>query len=340
MMKESNIEELWQTFKKQTHKSYKYQRFINKFKWLRDGETREVIKPLAYKEGFVASCKGISRFLGKAILNNVYTLFHPGKVLDRPIFVIGMPHSGTTIFMKLLAEHSDISNSSEMNTFFYPDGRYVLPECDHYKTAEMATPKEIKRLNKRFNFYRYIHGNNARFLNKNPINMIAVEYLKACFPDAYIIHIVRDPRAYINSSIYSLPSDIESHDRFKAPEERVNIYPGPRTADWRDHIKEDPIEQHAVQWKNCLELVRGQSKKIDNYFETRYEDLCEDTRGIVKKVWEFVGLDPEKDAEKVPVKLESKNYKYSKRFTKEEIQLVEEITSDLMSEYNYEKLKF
>ena len=335
LKRNKEVYDQWSKYQNGTDKLYKYQKIINKIKWLRDGESREVLKPLAYNQGFYKFIKGSIRFLGKALLNQIFTLFNPNVILKKPIFVIGMPHSGTTISMTLLSQHSDISNSSEMNTFFYPKGDYTLPEREHFKDKSMASESEVKRLNSRFNFYRYIHGNKKRFLNKNPMNMVTVDFLKSCFPDAYFIHVVRDPRAYINSSIYSLPNDIESFDRFQSPEKRVNIFAGPRVTGWRELIRKDPVEQHALQWKACIELVRKQSLDIENFLEIRYEDLCLDTKATIKKVWDFVKLEDNGSIEKVPQKLESKNYKYSKRFSKEKIQLVEKITEDIMKEYNY-----
>jgi len=151
------IKKDWLAFKKSYEKQVSWQKFLNKFKSLRDSDPREMLMPLLYEKKYLKAAWGAVRFFGKEFLNRMYSIRHPNPVLDRPIFIVGMPHSGTSIFMKLFTENPSASNSSEMNTFFYGNGKYLLPECDHTLTKKDVDKKEIKRLSRRLNLLHCSH---------------------------------------------------------------------------------------------------------------------------------------------------------------------------------------
>lgn len=86
LKRNKEVYDQWSKYQKGTDKLYKYQKIINKIKWLRDGESREVLKPLAYNQGLYKFVKGSIRFLGKALLNQIFTLFNPNVILKKADF--------------------------------------------------------------------------------------------------------------------------------------------------------------------------------------------------------------------------------------------------------------
>jgi len=89
----------------------------------------------------------------------------------------------------------------------------------------------------------------------------------------------------------------------------------------------------------CIDHIRSKKTKFeDSYIEVTYEELCENTRSIIGKMWEFVGLEYNSDdLQKIPSELPSQNYKYSKRFSPEIIEKVEQITAKYLAEFGYSK---
>src|SRR5688572_11196365 len=104
-----------------------------------------------------------------------------GVRLDRPVFMIGSPRSGTTVSVKILGRHPELANWSEAGKFWDPDG-YDDPDADHAWGAERATPDEIDRLHQRFEYARQIRGGRPRFMNKHPRMSVRLDYLRAAFP--------------------------------------------------------------------------------------------------------------------------------------------------------------
>jgi len=285
--------------------------------------------------------KGINHLFKLAIKEITFEFYKhtigKNKYLIEPIFMVGLPHSGTTISMELLAKHPDISNSSELNTYWHPRNYLDLKNADHVKEKRDFTAKEQHRLHSRLEFERFLHGNKKRFMNKNPNNLVTVEFIKSCFPDCYIIHIIRDGRAVVSSLLNGLPDYIEKYDRYKKPENRINPWPGVRPPGWKDKLNKDPIIQHSIQWVESLNYIDNKKEMLEpKYIEIKYEDLCNCTKDVIKSTWKKIGLDVKsKYLEEIPKQLQNKNFKYKKYLDKNDISKMEKIMYNKLKKYGY-----
>lgn len=259
-----------------------------------------------------------------------------GKRVHRPVLMVGMPHSGTTISMRLVAQHPDVINKSEANVLWQPLGYFDYENGDHVRTAIDATEAEINRLHNRLEFHRWFFK-KPRILSKNPDNTVRLDFLKAVFPDACFIHVIRDCRAVVNSLIRSLPAAWETEDRFKPWRERVNPFPGVKPPNWRSLLRDDPIEQHALQWREVLAYAfQVEEAEGLDVFHLKYEELCEDPRSVMEAVYRFCGLEISEDIlNRLPEKLENRNYKWRNTFTEDEVNLIDEIAGPMLTRLGY-----
>jgi len=120
-----------------------------------------------------------------------------GEPSALPIFVIGMPGSGTTLVEQILASHHDVHGAGELTTFsevvgsvYGPDGRLVgypdfVAECDDNVFRAIGS-YYVGALRK--------HAPHARHVvDKMPSNFIFAGLIHLALPNARIIHVVRDP---------------------------------------------------------------------------------------------------------------------------------------------------
>ncbi|WP_282157439.1 sulfotransferase [Shimia thalassica] len=102
----------------------------------------------------------------------------------RPLFVIGLPRSGTTLSEMILSAHPDIANCGEMLS----TGKVLTPET-------LITGADPARLAES---YRKELPDDARqsqvFIDKMPSNYRYVGPLLEAFPTARFLHLSRDPR--------------------------------------------------------------------------------------------------------------------------------------------------
>ena len=247
--------------------------------------------------------------------------------LARPVFVIGCPRSGTSILVRLLGTHPDMANWSEAGEVWDPD-HYRDADASHCWTADMVTEDAASRLHATFECYRRI-TRKRRFVNKHPRNTVRVGYLNKIFPDCFFIHIIRDGRAVVNSIINAMNKEI-----FRQKIPFGNFCKPP---DWRNFLRENIVEQTALQWREIVRSVLEKREKLEpRYFELRYEDLCSNPRDSIASLFSFAELKLSQEAiAKIPKKLKNMNYKYKSDLTPSQLTIISAIQKDLLIELGY-----
>lgn len=260
-----------------------------------------------------------------------FALWRPlfgGQRLVRPIFMIGCPRSGTSISATLFGRHPDLANFSEAGEVWDPQ-HYGDPEADHDWTATDATPYEAARLHDRFEFARRVRQ-RSRFLNKHPRNSVRIDYLQAIFPDALFVHVVRDGRAVVHSILEM----VEREPERKA----VPMGAFCRPPNWRQYLCDDPVEQASLQWREIVTYILSRRGQLgDRYHEYRYEDLCQDTRGVLGRAFAFSGLRADADVlARIPEQLPSRNLKWQRTFGPAQVETMARIQGPLLRQLGYD----
>jgi tetratricopeptide (TPR) repeat protein len=110
--------------------------------------------------------------------------------LDAPIFIIGMPRSGTTLIEQILASHPMVQGAGELkHVQRIADGLGTYPEINpplNSATAEKLGAEYIIRIT------RDAHG-KAFVVDKMPANFLHVGLIHMMLPNARIVHCRRNP---------------------------------------------------------------------------------------------------------------------------------------------------
>jgi tetratricopeptide (TPR) repeat protein len=121
-----------------------------------------------------------------------------GDPSDVPIFIVGMPRSGTTLVEQVLASHSDVFGAGELNEI-----GQAVNALDQSGRGDVPFPEIIPFLSVdqlRQIGARYIAEASAgaapaaRITDKMPGNFCFVGFIHLIVPNARIIHVRRDPR--------------------------------------------------------------------------------------------------------------------------------------------------
>jgi len=115
-----------------------------------------------------------------------------------PIFIVGMPRSGTTLLDRMLSNHSQIASAGEINDFI----RQLHWTADVPPGGIMSMLMALSRA-PRINFAelgeRYLSqtqwraGGKRFYIDKLPVNIQMVPFIRRALPSAPILHMVRDP---------------------------------------------------------------------------------------------------------------------------------------------------
>lgn len=115
-----------------------------------------------------------------------------------PIFIVGMPRSGSTLLDHMLSAHSQVVSAGEINDFqrqlhwvadIAPQGIRSL-----MKLVEHASNLDYAEVGARYLKQTQWRAEGRRFyIDKLPINVRMVPFIRHALPRAPILHLVRDP---------------------------------------------------------------------------------------------------------------------------------------------------
>lgn len=215
-----------------------------------------------------------------------------GRRLDRPVFIIGAPRSGTSLLYSVLRSAPAFAH--------WPGEAHEVWEADYHPalrgwvsnalTAADVDDKAAQRIRRAFFL---VAGSRRRLIDKTPRNALRVSFVDAIFPDARYVHLVRDGRENVNSLInawrtpryrtYRLPHSIEGVDREWW---KFVLYPG-----WQEDAS-GPLEVVcARQWASSNELaLRDLAAVGERAVRVRYEDLVDAPEAEVARVLEFLDV--------------------------------------------------
>ena len=115
----------------------------------------------------------------------------PNKLSKKliPIFIVGMPRSGTTLVEQIISSHSQVTGAGELN-FAAKFGRAIATGF-----TEATNKSLLDFRHKYLNKLQSVSRGNLVVTDKMPLNFLYIGLLAAAFPEAKIIHVKRNPAA-------------------------------------------------------------------------------------------------------------------------------------------------
>jgi hypothetical protein len=179
----------------------------------------------------------------------------------RPIFVVGCQRSGTTMLRLMLDSHRRISCGPE--TRFLADLERVV-DTDWPRLSQYGYTQEewLERIREFFGSIQadYAHGRGKeRWADKTPRYALNIPFLLRVFPDAQIVHVIRDGRDVV-----------VSHRK--------------RFGYWSS-------VKSTLKWPRYIKTARGVGATLrpDQYHEVRYEDLAGRPEETMRDLLDFLG---------------------------------------------------
>ena len=122
------------------------------------------------------------------------------KKSKRPIFIIGMPRSGTTLVEQIISSHDEVYGADELNTISKLTSSILENSSTQVKNG--FTTKSLLSFRQQYlEYLSTLNINEDIITDKWPLNFQYIGFILSAFPEAKIIHLKRDARA-ICWSIY------------------------------------------------------------------------------------------------------------------------------------------
>lgn len=110
----------------------------------------------------------------------------------RPMFVVGLPRSGTTLVDRILSSHSLVESRGESSDLALVLMRLAGAGEDRSTLVQRATSLDSRELGRSF-CARLPRTDAARVIDKTPLNFLYLGLVAAALPQATLIHVRRSP---------------------------------------------------------------------------------------------------------------------------------------------------
>ncbi len=193
---------------------------------------------------------------------------------QRPVFIVGMPRSGTTLTEQILASHPSVHGAGELfDVCRLSDGDGTTADPGYLEMVQRLTPKYLDNLAQ-----LYLHKidtlappNALRVTDKMPHNFVQLALIYLLFPKATIIHCRRNPidnclSIYFNhfNWRHSYASDLESLGRYYLEYERLMEH-------WEQAL-DKPIL--TVQYEETVADQEGMTRRLLAHCGLEWDDTC------------------------------------------------------------------
>ncbi|NOX83574.1 MAG: tetratricopeptide repeat protein [Alphaproteobacteria bacterium] len=119
-----------------------------------------------------------------------------GAENEGPIFVLGLPRSGTTLVDRILSAHSKVTSLGEVNDFAYAVVRTGYPAVNKQDLIRRTANADLRELGEAYWDALCGYGEaGAYFIDKTPANYLYLGLIAKALPNARIVHVRRHPMA-------------------------------------------------------------------------------------------------------------------------------------------------
>lgn len=196
-------------------------------------------------------------------------------LIERPVFVIGAPRSGTSVLAWSLAQHSRFWTSGETDVLYelFGDGYVDLVlqrlrerPLNWFSAQDVSHSELMAALGLGFNRLFSSRSGGRRWIDQSPSYTMMVPELAEMFPGAQFVHIWRDGREVVRSMLRSGFSEAWATD----------------------------FREACRVWRCGVELAAGYAaREPDRCTSVRYADLVAEPEVTFAILFEFLGVQTE-----------------------------------------------
>lgn len=208
---------------------------------------------------------------------NVFKQNIIGQQSTQPIFIVGLPRTGSTLVERIISSHSEVYSAGELNNFAIEMMQLVRkslvrPPANKLDLITATKDLDFKTLGQNYiNSTRPDTESFSRFIDKLPLNSLYVGLIHLALPKAKIIYVQRHPMdsclaifKQIFTQGYPFSYDLEELARYQIAHYKL-------MAHWQQVL---PGIIHTISYEQLVTDISTQSKALIAYCDLPWQPQC------------------------------------------------------------------
>lgn len=194
---------------------------------------------------------------------------------DQPVFIVGLPRSGTTLTEQILAAHPLLHGAGELT-----DLPRIAARCCADGEEPWRAALGIEKMQSRELAYEYLRAlrdgaprRRRRISDKSPLNFFQLAFAAVLFPNARVIHCRRDAR---DNALSIWMENFNPDQRYATDFDDLAFFTWEYRrlmAHWHDVL---PLPILDVQYEDTVADLEGQARRIMQFLDVPWEPRCLD----------------------------------------------------------------
>ncbi len=201
----------------------------------------------------------------------------PDSAGKTPLFIVGLPRTGTTLTERIISSHSQVESLGETQFL-----QMVLRRESGIQSVENMNPEMIAAVAAKdmgliasgyLDSVSYRLGDEPMFIDKLPFNFLFLGFIARAYPDARIVHLGRNPMdscfsmyKQVFTWAYKFSYSLEGLGRYYVAYDRLRNH-------WRELLQDRMIE---VEYESLVADPEDQTRALLDKLGLEFEQACLD----------------------------------------------------------------
>ena len=197
-----------------------------------------------------------------------------GDPSAEPIFILGLPRTGTTLTERILGSHTDVFSAGELNDFPISLVRVTQKsaqrQLDRSELVEWTSKIDFVQLGEVYlESTRRLTGHTQRFIDKLPLNFLYCGLIHLALPNAKIVHVRRHPLDSIYAmykqlfkDAYPMSYDLEDLKEYYVAYDRLMTH-------WHEVL---PGVIYDLHYESLIANQEGETRNLLEYCDLDWQD--------------------------------------------------------------------
>lgn len=201
-----------------------------------------------------------------------------GHISDAPVFILGLPRTGSTLVERIISSHSIVTSAGELNDFAIELLKLIAADNEGKQPSRLDLPRasltvDMNNLGQNYvNTVKPLTGGASRFIDKLPLNSLYIGLIYLALPKAKVVHVNRHPvdacfamYKYLFKNAYPFSYDLDELGEYYIQHHRL-------MAHWREILPQGWL--YDIRYEDIVSDQKKATESLLDYLDLEWEDSC------------------------------------------------------------------